>query len=138
MKYLLLLSLLVTSLTSCKKEAPEVTDPFLGHWQSNTIDYTMTTPRGIIEKTFSVNYNQTLDITATTITFTGEPIVGGPMIIPSSFTYTRNGEELKMTSGVWPAAEIRVLSLTPTSFIHEDKQVDQGGGYIITRIPYHR
>jgi hypothetical protein len=138
MKHLLLLSLLVLGFASCKKEEPEETDSFLGHWQSDTIDYTMTTPRGVVEKTFSTKYNQTLDVTATTITFTSVHTAGGPLPISSSFTYTRNGEELKMTSGVWPAAEIRVLSLTPTSFTHEDKQIDQGGGYMITRIPYHR
>jgi hypothetical protein len=97
----------------------------------------MTTPRGVVEKTFSVKYSQTLDVTDTTITFTNIPIAGGPLPTSSSFTYTRNGEELKMTSGVWPAAEIRVLSLTPTGFIHQDKQISQGS-YIITRIPYHR
>jgi hypothetical protein len=31
MKHLLLLCLLVAIITSCKKEALEVTDPFLGH-----------------------------------------------------------------------------------------------------------
>jgi hypothetical protein len=138
MKHILLLSLLALGVAGCKKEEPERPDPFLGHWQADTIDYTMTTPRGVVEKTFSVKYSQTLDITATTIIFTYVPIAGGPLPTSSSFTYTRNDEELKMTSGVWPTAEIRVLSLTPTSFTHEDKQVNQGGGYIITRIPYHR
>lgn len=138
MKHLLLLSLLVLGFAGCKKEELEGPDSFLGHWQADTVDYTMTTPRGVVEKTFSIKSSQTLDITATTITFTRESIAGGPTSPPATFTYARNGEELKMTSGVWPAAEIRVLSLTPTSFTHEDKQVDQGGGYLITRIPYHR
>jgi hypothetical protein len=137
MKQLLLLSLLVLGVAGCKKDEPEAADPFLGHWQAETIDYTTTTPSGSVETTFSVDYRQTLDVTATTITFSYVPIIGGPLPTSSSFTYTRNGEELKMTSGVWPTAEIRVLSLTPTSFIHQNKQIDQGS-YIITRIPYHR
>lgn len=138
MKQLLLLGLLLTGLIGCHKDSPTPADDLLGHWQADTVEYTTTTPSGTVVNTFSTNYVQTLDVTATILTYSHPAIVGGATPVPVSFTYTRSGEDLAMTSGTWLGIETHVRTLTPTSFTYEEKTGSAGGGFTITRMPYHR
>lgn len=65
-----LASLLLISLTSCKKDAPEVSDPFLGHWESETYVYYVVDATGKVSPGSEVAHREQLDVTATTIQFT--------------------------------------------------------------------
>lgn len=139
MKRSLLPCLLLVGCVGCHQSGPEPVpvDPFQGHWQADTVELTISTP-GQPTTTFTNSAQQSLDVTATTITYTYPSVVGGATAPPVRFTYTRQGENLTMTSGVWPSSELRVRSLTATSFTYEEKAVDGTGSTTLTRIPYHR
>jgi hypothetical protein len=71
MKHLLLVGLLLTGLTSCKKDAPEATDPFLGHWQADTQRMVYYDIAGSVTSDTTDPIRQELDVTAMTIASTG-------------------------------------------------------------------
>lgn len=120
MKHLLLLGLLLTGLSGCKKADPAITtaDIFQGHWQADTQRNVTYDASGTITSDITSAGRQDLDITANTITFTGYRPDGTAR--PSSFeNYTRVGEDL-VFAGSSPALVIyHVRSLTVTSFTLE-------------------
>ena len=115
MKHLLLLCLLLTGLTGCKKADPIAADPFLGHWQSDTIQAVYYDANGQVSSNINANLRQDLDVTATTLTFTNYQASG----TPSTSGYTRIGEDL-VIAGSKPVLVIyHVRSLTATRFTLE-------------------
>ena len=116
MKHLLLLSLLLLSLAGCKKADPDPVDPFLGHWQSDTQRNVYYDAKEQVTSDTNEAVRQDLDVTATTLTFTGYRPDGTPRA-PSTGNYTRAGEEL-VIAGSSPVLVIyHVRALTATSFI---------------------
>ncbi len=114
MKYLFLLGLLLTGLTSCKK-TEATADPVLGHWQSDTSHATCYDANGQVTSDIYANFRQDLDVAATTLTFTYYQ----GSAAPSSGGYTRIGENL-VFAGSSPVLVIyHVRPLTATSFTLE-------------------
>lgn len=118
MKHLLLSGLLLTGLASCAKKDPEPVDPFLGHWQADAIRNVYYDASGQVTSDATSSLRQDLDVTATTLTFTGyRP--DGTARTPSTSGYTRVGEDL-VFAGSSPVLVIyHVRSLTATTFTLE-------------------
>jgi hypothetical protein len=132
---LLLASLLSINLISCKKDAPEVTDPFLGHWESETYMYYVVDATGKMTPSIEVAHREQMDVTATTIQFT-ETISG--QVYVSQLSYTRDGERLVVDRASQIATQSYVRLLTPDSFTMEKSLLNSTGNTIVTKIPFHR
>jgi hypothetical protein len=118
MKHLLLLGLLLTGLVGCKKNDTATADPFLGHWQSDMQRSVTYDANGQISSDVNGLERQDLDVTPTTITFTGYQPNWTPRT-PSVKGYTRVGEDL-VFAGSSPVLVIyHVRSLSATSFTLE-------------------
>ncbi len=137
MKYLLLLlaSLSLISLTSCKKDAPEVTDPFLGHWKSEAYTYQVVDATGKVTPGGQSSQLEQLDITATTITFT--MTISGQEYV-SQMAYTRVGEVLTLDRASQADSKSYVRLLTPDSFTLEQSLLSPTGNTIVKSAPFHR
>lgn len=110
--------MLLTGLASCSKKDPEPADPFLGHWQADTVRSVAYDADGRVTSDATESLRQDLDVTATTTTFTGYRPDGTPRT-PSTQGYTRLGEDF-VFAGSSPVLVIyHVRSLTSTSFTLE-------------------
>jgi hypothetical protein len=137
MKHLLLLlaSLLWISLTSCKKDTPQVTDLFLGHWESETYTYYVVDATGKVMPGSEVAHREQMDVAATTIQF-AETISG--QVYVSQMPYTRDGERLMLDRASQIATQSYVRLLTPDSFILESSLLSSTGNTIVRETPFHR
>jgi len=118
MKHLLLLGLLLTGLVGCKKADTATADPFLGHWQADTQRSVAYDANGQVTSDVNGLERQDLDVTPTTLTFTGYQPNGTPRT-PSAKGYTRAGEDLVLTGSSPVLVIYHVRSLTATSFTLE-------------------
>jgi hypothetical protein len=137
MKYLVLLlaSLSVMSLTSCKKNDPGVTDPFLGHWESETYTYYVVDATGKVTPGGEVAHREQMDVAATTIKFT--EIISGQEYV-SQLPYTRDGERLIIDRASQFATQSYVRLLTSDSFTLEKSLLNSTGNTVATKTPFHR
>jgi hypothetical protein len=140
MKTTLYLATLLLGFSACsgKKDDPTVTDPFLGHWQGETLRSVVYTPAGTVSTDQSTPAASQLDITPTTITFTS---VTNGRTSTEVDTYTHNGELLTLTppSGNPGKETVYARNLTPTNFTMEfNGQRVSGKTYYIQSLPYHR
>ena len=130
-----LASLLLISLTSCKKDDPKVSDPFLGHWESETYMYYVVDATGKVSTSSEVAHREQLDVTATTIQFT-ETISGQEYV--SQMPYTRAGEVLTLDRASQADSKSYVRLLTSDSFTLEKSLLGSTGNTIVSKAPFHR
>jgi hypothetical protein len=135
MKYLLLLAFLLTGLTSCKKEAPEVTAPFLGHWQSEAYTYQVIDATGKVTPGTQSPQVAQLIITTTTIEFSGTI---GDVDYVNKVPYTRTGELLTLDNPSSPNTKSYVRSLTADSFTLEQSLLSSTGNTVVKYGYFHR
>jgi hypothetical protein len=141
MKHLLLLGLLLTGLAGCKKADTTAADPFLGHWQSDGQRNVAYDANGQVTSDTNGAGRQDLDVTATTMTFTGYQSNGTPRA-PSTSGYTRIGEDL-VFAGSSPVLVIyHIRSLTSTGFTLESDYYStlnpSSARTATSYIPFHR
>jgi hypothetical protein len=135
MKYLLLLSLLLTGLTSCKKEDPKAPDPFLGHWKSEAYDFQVIDAAGKAGAKVPSSQVAQLGVAATTIEFSGT--IGGVDYV-NQVPYTRTGEVLTLDNPSSPNAKSYVRSLTADSFTLEQSLPSSTGNTVVKYGYFHR
>jgi hypothetical protein len=139
-KTTLYLATLLLGLSTCsgKKDDPTTTDPFLGHWQSETLRSVLYDVTGKpVSDTTTLEAAQ-LDITSTTITFTS---VSNGRTSTTVQSYTRSGESLGLlpASGALYKRAIYVRNLTPASFTMEYNGPRVSSiAYYVQSQPYHR
>lgn len=139
MKHLLLVAgLLIGLATNCSKKEAPAPDFFLGHWVAESVRRISYDAAGKITTDQTDHLPVQLDITMTTMTFTGPPTVG-PSLIETG-PYTRNGESLALTLVLSPpGTTYYVRNLTSDAFILEyDGPRLAGQAYYVQTVPYHR
>jgi hypothetical protein len=138
MKQLIPYLFLLATLSACgnKESDPTPTDPFLGHWQAESVHKVSyeATGKTAIDTTETVNHQ--IDVTATTMTFTG--VLNG-QTYTHVYPYSRSGEVLTITVPTPEGETYYVRNLTTSTFTYEYNSVRVSGmPYYTFTVPYHR
>jgi hypothetical protein len=140
MKQLIPYLFLLATLSACGNKgsdpAPTPTDPFLGHWQAESMHSVRYDATGKTLDDETKTVNSQLDVTATTITFTG---VSNGQTYTEVDPYTRNGEALTITVQTPEGETYYVRNLTTSTFTYEYNSARVSGKpYYTFTVPYHR
>jgi hypothetical protein len=140
MKQLLPFLFLLTSLSGCGSNGsspdPTPPDPFLGHWQAESLRSIRYDATGKTNTDQTMTVTNQLDVTATTITFTS--VVDGKTYTEAD-PYTRNGELLTITVKDPEGETYYARNLTTSTFTYEfNSPRVSGKPYYIHTTPYHR
>jgi hypothetical protein len=130
---------LLAGMSACSNKnsepAPVPTDPFLGHWASESLRSFNYDATGTVAIDHTTTISSTLDVTATTLTFT--TVVNGKTSTEVE-PYTRNGELLTMTTKQQNGETYYARNLTASSFTYELNRRLSGQPFYMQTIRYHR
>jgi hypothetical protein len=131
---------LLAGLSGCGSKgsdpAPTPADPFLGHWQAESLRSVTYDASGKQLTDQTTTISSQLDVTATTLTFTS--VVNGKTSTEVD-PYTRNGEALTVTVKIPNGETYYARNLTASNFNFEfNGPRVSGKSYYIQTVPYRR